>query len=360
MDRSDFSRSGYDPSNSTMDDNVGHTSNDTSALTSLDEDPFGGSRSLENPEYSDTGDGDDIVRTVDTYDAAQHDLEMSWINHDFEQEWPSSKPNDLHASQQGQSQGSMSVYDVQPEAEPTNISQLNGERPPQQYNNVTHARHSQSSSTDHPHPPVLAIHDGFYCDHLNLAYAGPSAQGHDHTRLGFEKNNATRNAPYFSHGDDLGDKFGKCYNVHSHQGRHDTFFAPPQTLAGGRDPPWSTITKPNNREEDLHRRVEGLVVMIDPPKVNHTSGFAGKAHSLDVSMATLNYTSGIAGSGQSSEGITRPVETFQSNSINYMDDSGLGSYCEGLEGLAMSGLPTRGQVNGPMNLFQSTDGYDMT
>ena len=77
-------------------------------------------------------------------------------------------------------------------------------------------------------------------------------------------------------------------------------------------------------------------------------------------MATLNYTSGIAGSGQSSEGITRPVETFQSNSINYMDDSGLGSYCEGLEGLAMSGLPTRGQVNGPMNLFQSTDGYDMT
>jgi hypothetical protein len=36
-----------------MDDNVGHTSNDTSALTSLDEDPFGGSRSLENPEYSD-------------------------------------------------------------------------------------------------------------------------------------------------------------------------------------------------------------------------------------------------------------------------------------------------------------------
>jgi hypothetical protein len=100
--------------------------------------------------------------------------------------------------------------------------------------------------------------------------------------------------------------------------------------------------------------------IIDSPIANHASGSAGKAHSPDVSLATSNYVSGITGSKQSNEGITRPVETFQSDSIGYMNDSGLGSYCEGLEGLAMPELPTSGQVSGPMALFQSRDGYDTT
>lgn len=343
-----------------MDDNVGHTGNDTSALTSLSEDPSGSSQSLGNPEYSDTGDGDRIVQTVDPYGVAQHDLEMSWTNQASQWEWPSSKPTGLHASHLGQSQDSVSVYDVHPEAGPTTVNQLNGERLPLQYSNVQYARDSQSSSTNHPHAPALTMHDEFYWDHFNLRHAGPSAQGLDHTRSGFEKNNAMQDAPYFSHGDDLGDKFKKCYNVHSHQGRDDTFSIPHQTLAGGGDPPWSTITKPDNRQQDLHRRMVSFWGIIDSPIANHTSGSAGKAHSPDVSLATSNYVSGITESKQSSEGITRPVETFQSDSIGYMNDSGLGSYCEGLEGLAMPELPTSGQVSGPMALFQSRDGYDTT
>ncbi|CAN9394854.1 unnamed protein product [Alternaria alternata] len=265
-----------------MDDNVGHTGNDTSALTSPSEDPSGGSRSLGNPEYSDTGAGDRIVQTVDPYGTAQHDLEMSWINQAFQWEWPSSKPPG-YMLVKAQSQDSVSVYDVQPKAGPTTVSQLNGERLPLQYSNVHHARDSQSSSTDHPHPPAPAMHDEFYWDHFNLRHAGPSARGLDHTRSGFEKNNATQDAPYFSHGDDLGDKFEKCYNVHAHQGRDNTFFIPHQTLVGRR-PSMVYNNKARQPSTGLASTDGEFLGNIDPPVANHTSGSAGKAHSPDVNV----------------------------------------------------------------------------
>ncbi|KAL1791880.1 hypothetical protein ACET3X_009631 [Alternaria dauci] len=361
MEHSDFSRSGYYPSDSTMDDNAGDTGNDTSALTSLDEDPYGGSESLENADYSNTGDGHETFQATSQYDPAQHDFEMSFINQVFPQEDSSSMPESLHAGQLNQSQESMSVYDVQPEAEPSDVSQYDAGWPPSQYSDFHHAPHSQLSYQSYPHQPVFPTYGASYHDHFQPQYAVPSAQeGLGSTGPGLGEDNATRNVPHVSHQDDFGGESGKHYGVHLHQGRYNMVFTPHQSIVRGRDDPWSTELEPNHHQRDLEQQVESIVGVIDTSEVSYTNDPADRVHGFDMSIAAPSSYPGITESEEISEGTIPLVETFQSNSIASLQNSGFGSHYKGLEGLAVPWPQTGGQQRAPPIRHRSGDRYDIT